>query len=103
VEPEGLVKVAGPPPTTNPWISDAMVVEKVTALVRGEMEAGLGPDVTLDTLDLKVTSVDGETWEFQGVATAHPTTEGGTIVYDVAARFVPSLGLAGCSWSPKKG
>jgi len=102
VEPGGLVKLASPPPTTVHWYSDAEVTKVATALVREKMEAGLSRDVTLDTLELKATSVAGATWVFEGVATAHWTADGGTLTYYVIANYIQGVGLTKLGWSDKK-
>jgi hypothetical protein len=102
VEPGGLVKVASPPPTTVHWYPHAEVTQVVTALVRGEMEAGLSRDVTLDTLELNATSVAGATWVFEGVARAHWTADGGPLTYYVTATYIQGVGLSSFGWSDKK-
>ena len=101
MEPGGLVKVAGPPVTTVPSLSDAEVTKEATAQLREKMQHSF-IGVTLDTLELKLTSYDGRAWDFEGVATAHWTADGGALGYDVTAHFVQGIGLDGWSWFPRE-
>ncbi len=106
VEPGGLVKVAAPPPTTTttlPWLSDAEVSKEATDQLWEKMDAELGTSVILDTLDLRVTSVNGEVRDLVGVATAHMSELGMTITYDVRARFVQGTGLVEWGYTARKG
>jgi hypothetical protein len=86
--------------TTVPSLSEAEATKEATAQLREKMGKNL--DITIDTVDLKLTSFDGRAWDFEGVATAHWTADGGALSYDVTAHFVQGIGLDGYSWAPRK-